>query len=322
MARTDNLNNFLTDVAQSIRDKKGTTENIKASDFDTEIASIETGGGADFEITDASYLFYKGARFANESDFLKLIKQPITCTSMYNGVSFDNNSVIDLSNVDLSKCTDFSYGFSSGSNGNSPKDIKFHENKDWSSCTNFNSAFRYYNLENPIFDLSEFKCNQTTATSWGLAFGNSKFSKIIMPKIKISNISSIITSSSNLKIFDMSLVEIAQMGSSSSFNNFLSACPNLEEILGVIDLNSLPNSVSVTLSGAPLLRTLFIKNIGSNLNVSALTELSSESIDFLLNNVRSSASVGGRTLTLGDVNKAKASAEAIAHAESLYWTIV
>lgn len=45
MARTDNLNNFLTDVAESIRTKKGTTELIPASNFDTEINSIETGGG-------------------------------------------------------------------------------------------------------------------------------------------------------------------------------------------------------------------------------------------------------------------------------------
>ena len=46
MARTDNLNNFLTDVADSIREKKGTTGLIPASEFDTEIDSIETGGGS------------------------------------------------------------------------------------------------------------------------------------------------------------------------------------------------------------------------------------------------------------------------------------
>ena len=44
MARTDTLGNFLTDVADSIREKKGTSEPILASDFDTEIASIESGG--------------------------------------------------------------------------------------------------------------------------------------------------------------------------------------------------------------------------------------------------------------------------------------
>ena len=46
MARIDSLGNFLTDVAEAIRTKKGTTDIIPASDFDTEIASIESGGGS------------------------------------------------------------------------------------------------------------------------------------------------------------------------------------------------------------------------------------------------------------------------------------
>lgn len=46
MARTDSLGNFLTDVADAIREKKGTSEAIQASDFDTEIESISGGGDA------------------------------------------------------------------------------------------------------------------------------------------------------------------------------------------------------------------------------------------------------------------------------------
>lgn len=44
MARTDTLGNFLTDVADAIREKKGTEETIQASDFDTEIANLPSGG--------------------------------------------------------------------------------------------------------------------------------------------------------------------------------------------------------------------------------------------------------------------------------------
>lgn len=43
MARTNNLTNFLTDVADAIREKKGTEETIQASDFDTEIANLPSG---------------------------------------------------------------------------------------------------------------------------------------------------------------------------------------------------------------------------------------------------------------------------------------
>lgn len=45
MAKTDNLREFLTDVANAIRNKKGTTDLINPQDFSTEIESIQGGGG-------------------------------------------------------------------------------------------------------------------------------------------------------------------------------------------------------------------------------------------------------------------------------------
>ena len=42
MAKTNNLSDFLTDIANSIRTKKGTTGTINAQNFSSEIASIET----------------------------------------------------------------------------------------------------------------------------------------------------------------------------------------------------------------------------------------------------------------------------------------
>ena len=45
MAKNDNLTDFLVDVADAIRAKKGTTEKINPQDFANEIASIESGGG-------------------------------------------------------------------------------------------------------------------------------------------------------------------------------------------------------------------------------------------------------------------------------------
>ena len=45
MAKTDNLDDFLKDLADAIREKKGTKEPINAQNFASEIASIESSGG-------------------------------------------------------------------------------------------------------------------------------------------------------------------------------------------------------------------------------------------------------------------------------------
>lgn len=49
MAKNDNLSDFMTDIADAIRAKKGTSEPINAQDFSSEIASIEGGGGSAME---------------------------------------------------------------------------------------------------------------------------------------------------------------------------------------------------------------------------------------------------------------------------------
>lgn len=46
MSKQDNLTDFLTDVADAIREKKGTTEKINPQNFSDEIRSIEGGGGS------------------------------------------------------------------------------------------------------------------------------------------------------------------------------------------------------------------------------------------------------------------------------------
>lgn len=43
MAKNNNLTDFLTGIADAIRTKKGSTDSINPQNFETEIASIETG---------------------------------------------------------------------------------------------------------------------------------------------------------------------------------------------------------------------------------------------------------------------------------------
>lgn len=61
MAKNDNLTDYLTDLAEGIRAKKGTTEPINPQDFRKEIESISGGGG---EFSPEYYLF-DGAKAYN-----------------------------------------------------------------------------------------------------------------------------------------------------------------------------------------------------------------------------------------------------------------
>ena len=72
MARTDNFTNFATDVADSIREMTGKTDKIPASEFDTEIRSIQTNSGP--TLTKNVYLIKDGKKSQER-------KQHKTCTS-------------------------------------------------------------------------------------------------------------------------------------------------------------------------------------------------------------------------------------------------
>lgn len=76
MARTDTLTHFLTDVADAIRAKTGSSSAIQASDFDTEIANITTGG--DYLKNDVTFFDYDGTVLYsyNKNDFLALSALP------------------------------------------------------------------------------------------------------------------------------------------------------------------------------------------------------------------------------------------------------
>lgn len=50
MSKTDNLTDFLTDVADAIREKKGTTEKINPQNFSEEIRGIESGGNIGYMV--------------------------------------------------------------------------------------------------------------------------------------------------------------------------------------------------------------------------------------------------------------------------------
>ena len=79
MARTDSLGHFLTDVADAIRTKGGTSADIQASSFDTAIANLPGGGGTtEVEEKDVNFYDYDGKRLYSytKAEFLALDSLP------------------------------------------------------------------------------------------------------------------------------------------------------------------------------------------------------------------------------------------------------
>lgn len=108
---TTELKPFLTEIADAIRNKKGTSENINAQDFATEIESIETGGGEDLwkilinnRGVQWDYIFAYNRTIVNATDwFAGVTTQP---TSLKNAFYYCN-ALVQMPYIDTSKCTDF-----------------------------------------------------------------------------------------------------------------------------------------------------------------------------------------------------------------------
>ena len=134
MARTDTLGHFLTDVANSIRNKKGTTDTIIASNFDTEIDSIETGLGK-YAPRYISFYQYQGT----ELDYEISTIDTSNVTNMSNMfTSCSNLTSLDLSIFDTNNVINMSYMFSACSSLTSLDLSSFNT----SSVTNMSSMFR------------------------------------------------------------------------------------------------------------------------------------------------------------------------------------
>ena len=66
MARIDTLTNFLTDIADAVREKSGNTDKISASLLDTEIRNLPVGGASKYAPRFISFYNYTGTELDDE----------------------------------------------------------------------------------------------------------------------------------------------------------------------------------------------------------------------------------------------------------------
>lgn len=133
MARTNTLGNFLTDVADAIRQKTGSQDTINASNFDTAIANIPSGGGLNWSAIGYSE---QPSVFTNAYNYAKNIYDNWDATQTSLNQKFkDDKDLIIMPNVNTENSTDFSSMFN-GCNG-----LSIMAPINTSNGTNFSSMF-------------------------------------------------------------------------------------------------------------------------------------------------------------------------------------
>ena len=299
MARTDTLGNFLTDVATAIRNKKGTTDAILASNFDTEIASIESGVDINEYLSDT---ITKGA--SSSGGWVKTIiklRSPLTVEGTSAEYMFYGYSLNELPQIDTNNVTNMSNMFSSCRNLTTIPQL------DTSNVANMD--YMFYNCSNlttiPQLDTSNvFRMTYMFGSCTNLT---------TIPQLDTSNVTIM-----DYTFYNCSkLTTIPQLNGekltdvASAFNS----CNSLENFNGLINLGQ---AYSTSTSANSNYYKLVLSNS---------TKLTEQSIINILNNLYDIATKGcnTQTVTLGATNLAKLTStegqQALASAQSKGWNI-
>ena len=205
MARTDTLGNFLTDVAEAIRTKEGTTETIPASEFDTRISNLSGGGkyapkhitffefdgnSLDYELEnlDTSNIvdmdkMFSWCRYVKNLDVTNFNTANVTRMQSMFDTDFSLTS-LDVSNFDFTNVIDCGSMFDGCIVLSS---IKFGAH-DAPALKYMNKMF-YECKSLTELDLSGFKANQVT-TLYATFYDCSKLEKLNLSGLDTTNVTS------------------------------------------------------------------------------------------------------------------------------------
>ncbi len=335
MARTDTLDNFLTDVANSIRIKKGTTEPIIASEFDTEIESIESNSATDVFIDDCTNLFSNSLRLNQLYNILNICKNVKNTKGMFKECS--NLKSLDLSNFDTSAVTNMNEMFYNclkleelNLNGFDTSNVSDFSRMffqclnllnldvssfDTSKATNMNSMFSNCKLLKS-FDLNNFDTSNVTKMN-SMFSGNERIKELNLSNFDISavtDISGMFISCEGLQTLDLSNFDMKNI---KSMSNFFYKCYSLTNFKSFINLGKGYTQNSNNYSSYKL-------------DLTYSTLLNHESLMSIINNlydlnltydVANGGTLYTQQLMIGATNLAKLTVEEIAIATSKGWNI-
>ena len=299
MARTNTLGNFLTDVASAIREKKGTTDTIPASNFDTEIASIESGVDINEYLSDT---ITKGT--SSSGGWLKTIiklRSPLTVEGTSAEYMFYGCPLNELPQLDTSNVTDTTSMF------DACKNITTIPQIDTSNVTRMNQMF--YQCSN-LTTIPQIDTSKVTTMTYMFGYCSNLTTIPQIDTSKLENMAYMFYSCTNLTtIPQLNGEKISIL--SQAFGN----CKLLENFNGIINLGQGYQTIqSANYDYYKLVLT-------------SSTKLTEQSIINILNNLYDIATKGcnTQTVTLGATNLAKLTStegqQALASAQSKGWNI-
>lgn len=315
MAKNDNLTDFLTDVADAIREKKGTTEKINPQEFSNEIASIKTSssiwtGHVDVEglkaigwdDEDIAYYQEHGVNWMEEEDEYHKVSDDNK--ALYGVLTIHNiptykDRIVWLPKIDTSKLTKMNNNFDGCKNMVGMPMI------DTSNATEFTLTFSNCNKLSTIPPLNYLKTT-TLHHAFKFCYNLQYIPPIIAPNlssinyifyrcVKLSEVS--ITSDNsmtgNLSNADCASLKMIKFSQSAYLaNNYFYRCMSLSHIYGVSGETKFN---SIAFMDCYALTTLHLIDLKYNLVLSESFLLTKDSILYILNHEAATEAI---TITL------------------------
>ena len=334
----------LTNIASAIRDKTGKSELLLPSQMPSEIQSI-SGGGEDFEINDASYLFYYGARINILNDLLSRIKSPKSFDYCFYG-SFNSieQETLDLSAIDMSNCPTFRYMFYNSNFIPSVmlKNIILPNNLK--SATDCYYMFRGVYL--PSLDLSSIIFQKIVNAA--SMFSNARINSFTLPTFKVSNANQMfyqfrkntyddtVPFNDTLDISSIDFSECTNISSFIRYSKFVKVLHNNFDCSKVTNVSNFASNNPDLENLCPLLNLgkgytqKSANNNGYKLDLSSCVNLTHDSLLGIINglydlNLTYDVAGGGtlytQQLVLGSTNLAKLTEDEIAIGTNKGWVV-
>ena len=303
------INTAKNDIKTAIENKGVVVGDVSISDYASKINEISSGGGADFEINDCSYLFYKGAKINIVDELLKLCKNVTSVEQMFYQCTTLKN--LDLSSLDIGTSTNMQYMFYS---------CQALENLDLSNfntenVTNMNYMFNMcYALKN--LDVSSFNTKKVQNMSSMFAYSRE------LAELDLSNFDTSTTRNMDLMFYQctgLTSLNISNFDFSkaTAIGNILAGCSQLQNLNFGVNLGKGFTQKS--------------NNYGNyTLNLSSSTKLTHDSLMSVINglydlNLTYDVANGGtlytQQLQLGSTNMAKLTADEITIATNKGWVV-